>query len=181
MTNEVSLMKRVLLLCTLAAAALFAPSAKADSFTITFTAVDYPGFSGSGVFAGTQTNPGVFDITSVLFGSVTDPGFIGGSSAIIDTSNYLGSDNTLLYPNGGAYFTDSGLSFSLANGDNVNLYEDPTVGPTAFEGSSFGDFPEAVTFTVAPYVAPVPEPGSLMLLGVPALLGAVRLFRRRCV
>ena len=169
--------KRVLLLCLMVAGALIVPSAKADSFTITFTANDYPGFSGSGVFTGNQTAPGVYDITSVLSGSVTDP---SGSSAITGLSDYFGSDNTLLYPNGGTYFTVNGLSFSLANGDDVNLYVDPVFGFIALGGSpSDGPFPEAVSVTVVPDVAPVPEPSTLTLLGAPAILGMAGSLRRR--
>jgi hypothetical protein len=174
-------MKRALLICALATAALAVPSAKADDFTISFDGGSL-GYSGSGIFTGTNLGGGVYDLTGVLSGSVTDPGF--GTSSIVSTSFAYGSDNNLFFPDPGTgYFDENGLSFTLANGVNVNLF-DEIVGGTLFldalESNPAGDVSEFVTETVTPYtpVAATPEPSSLTLLGSSALLGIGYLRRR---
>jgi hypothetical protein len=176
-------MKRALLFCAVVAAALTVQSAKADDFTISFDGGPL-GYSGSGVFVGTETGPGVFDITGVLSGSVTDPGF--GTSNIASVSAALGSDNTLFFPDPGTGFFDGdGLSFTLANGIDVNLF-DFTAGSTIFasavDDDPSGGVSEFVTDTVTPFTPPpsaVPEPGSIVFLGTSAVLGAADFFRRR--
>jgi PEP-CTERM motif len=177
-----SSMKRVLLLCLMVAAALMVKPAKADDFTITFDGGPL-GFSGSGVFVGTLSSPGVFDITGVLSGSVTSPDFAvpGSSSNIVATSGYDGSDNLLLFPNGGVYFDLDGLSFTLANGVNINLFEVDGLGGGAIESNPAGDIPEFATFTVTPTAAPsaVPEPSSFVLMGTSVVAAAGALRRRR--
>jgi len=170
-------MKRVLLFCTILAIALSAQSAKADSFSVSFDGGPL-GFSGSGVFVGTyDSSDGGFDITSVLSGSVTDPGF--GSSNIVGLSTYAGADQILYLP-GGPYFDASGLSFTLANGYDINLY-DTIYGPFYLDGAVEGnpnpdmqDIAEPVNFAVSP----APEPSSFLLFGTGAL-GLVGLLRRR--
>jgi len=168
-------MKRVLLFCTILAVALSAQSAKADTFYVSFDA-DRIGFSGSGLFVGTyDSSLGGYDITSVLSGSVNDPyGF--GKSDIVGLSNYDGADQVLYYP-GGPYFDSNGLSFTLANGYNINLY-DTFHGPyyidSAVEGTPNSDFAEPANFAVSP----TPEPSSFLLFGTGAL-GLVGLLRRR--
>jgi hypothetical protein len=164
-----------LFLCALvAAAALSVQSAKADTFSISFDGGSL-GYSGSGIFVGSETSPGVFDLTSVLGGSVTDPGF--GTSSIVSLSDYAGSDNTLTYPNGGQYFDLNGLAFTLANGVSINLF-DYVAGSELFEGAlesnPNGDISEFVTESVGP----VPEPSTFVLVGT-SILGAAGLFRRR--
>jgi len=175
-------MKRVLLLCALATVALAVPSAKADDFTISFSGGSL-GFSGTGIFTGTALGGGVFDITGVLSGTVTDPGF--GSSSIISTSGFASSDNLLSYPDtGSGFFDDNGLSFALANGTDINLFDyydaSDTLNLGAIEGSGDSGTPETVTETVTPYTpaAVTPEPSSLTLLGSSAILGLGFLRRR---
>ena len=95
-------MKKVLLLCVMAAAVLSVQSAKAEDFTISFDGGSL-GYSGSGVFVGTyNSSEGGYDISSVLSGWVTDPSF--GTSAIVGLSSYLGADQILFYP-GGPFLT----------------------------------------------------------------------------
>jgi PEP-CTERM motif len=170
-------MKRVLFLCALVAAALTVQSAKADDFTISFTGA----VTGSGVFVGTETSPGVYDITGVLSGSVTDP--VLGASNIVSTSDYFGSDNTLFFPDPGTGFLDiNGLSFVLANGVDLNLFQsvDAVDGTTVLSGGVENDaLIEIDTLTVSPFTPPVPEPSSIVFLGTAALLGAADFLRRR--
>ena len=171
-------MKRVLLLCTIAAAALTIQTAKADTFTISFNDGQL-GASGSVNVVATDMGSGVFDITGVLAGgSVTIP-FVGTSDPVA-VSDFAGSDNILTFPNGGVFFDDDGFSFALANGVNLNLFVDGDGNEAIFSDTSGnGGFAEAVvTETVTPF-SPVPEPSSLVYLGTSAALGAADLFRRR--
>ena len=170
-------MKKVLLLCTIVAAALSVQSAKADEFTISFDGGSL-GYSGSGVFVGTfNGSEGGYDISSVLSGSVTDPGF--GTSDITGLSTYAGADQILFYP-GGPFFDLNGLSFALANGVDINLY-DIVIGPgdfidSALQSNPGGDIPEQATFSVV-----TPEPNSFILFGTAALGLAGLVLRRRLV
>jgi hypothetical protein len=169
-------MKKFLLFCTIVAAALSVQSAKADDFTISFDGGPL-GYSGAGVFVGTyNSSEGGYDISSVLSGSVTDPGF--GTSDITGLSTYAGADQILYHP-GGPFFDGNGLSFALANGVDINLY-DIIVGPgdyidSALQSNPGGDIPEQATFAVSP------EPSSFILFGTAALGLAGLLFRRRLV
>jgi len=171
-------MKRALLICALATAALAVPSAKADDFTISFDGGPL-GYSGSGVFTGTNIGGGVFDITGVLSGSVTDPGF--GTSSIASTSLALGADNELFYPEPGTgYFDTNGLSFALDNGVDVNLFNVIIGGTLFLDSVETSGTAEFVTETVTPYTpaAVTPEPSSLALLGTSTALGLGFLRRR---
>jgi hypothetical protein len=175
-------MKRVLLLCTIAAAALTIQTAKADNFTISFNDGQL-GASGSVNVVATDMGSGVFDVTGVLAGgSVTIP-FVGTSDPVA-VSDFAGSDNILTFPNGGVFFDDNGFSFALADGVNLNLFVDGDGNEAIFSDTSGnGGFAEAVlTETVTPFSPPpssVPEPSSLVLLGTSAVLCAADLFRRR--
>jgi hypothetical protein len=169
-------MKKVLLLCVIAAAALSVQRAEADDFYIAFDGGSL-GYSGAGVFVGTYDIPeGGYDISSVVSGSVTDPGF--GTSDITGLSTYVGADQILFYP-GGPFFDGNGLSFALANGVDINLF-DTIVGPdyidSALQSNIDGDIPELATFTVTD----IPEPSSFILFGT-AALGLAGLLRRRLV
>jgi hypothetical protein len=160
--------------------------AHADVFSFTFLGGIY---SGTGYFYGTETSPHVYDITAVYDGSVTAFG-LGTSdiSGIVDTNGFEGNDNTLYYPAGGDYFDNDGISFSLDNGDDVNLYTTqygPFFVDDALGGSPSGpDVPEVVLDIVhldrdGPLPpASTPEPGSLALLGT-AILGGAGALRRR--
>jgi hypothetical protein len=168
-------MKRTLRLCATILATLTALPAKADDFAISFNGGPL-GYSGSGIFSGTETSAGIFDITSVLSGNVTDPGF--GTSSIVSMSSYALSDNLLYFPGGGQYFDDSGLAFTLANGVSINLYEfidGGTLFQAALQSNPAGDIPENATFNVAT----TPEPSSLILMMTAAALGLGAFYQRR--
>ena len=167
-------MKRALLLCAMVVLALTVLPAKADTFTISFDSVTQ-GFSGSAAFVGSELSPGIFDITSVLGGgSVTDPYL--GTSAIVGLADYAGNDNLLYYPNGGQYFDGAGLSFALANGEDINLFDGVAENSTLYTLAIGTSGAEA---SVTENVTVTPEPSSLVLLGTAALLGAGDLLRRR--
>ena len=168
-------MKRVSLLCAVAAAAaLMVPSAKADEFTISFNGGPV-GFSGSGVFNAVNDGSGEYTIESVVSGSVTDP-FLGTLSITgVDTTFGL-PDNDLFFPST-TPFDYNGFAFDLSDGLAVNLYSYEGVND---EVRSDGEA-ELVTDTVTPFVpaAATPEPSSFVLLGTAAMLGMGDLLRRR--
>jgi hypothetical protein len=174
-------MKRVLLLCTIAVAALTVQSAKADDFTIFFNDGQL-GASGSVNVVATDLGSGVFDITGVLAGGSVAIPFVGTSDAVA-VSDYAGSDNVLTFSNGGEFFDFNGFSFALADGVNINLFTDEGGNEAIYSDTSGdGGFAEGVfTETVTPFTPPsaVPEPSSLVYLGTSAVLGAADLFRRR--
>jgi hypothetical protein len=173
-------MKRTLLFCAIVAAALAVQPAKADtlSFSISFKGAQPSGnlFSGSAIFTASNLGGGEYDITGVLpGGSVTDVNF--GTSSIVGLApSFGGADQDLFYPNGGTYFDYNGLSFALANGMDVNLYDDGLA--KAVESGDSG-LAEYVTVSVSPTVAPTPEPSSFILLGTSAVAGAGEWLRRR--
>lgn len=171
-------MKRVLFLFVFAVAALMAKTAKADTFQISFDAGSL-GLSGSGLFTGTMSSAGVYSITGILSGSASDPSF--GTSTISAISGAYGADNLLLFPNGGAYFDENGMSFTLANGVTINLFDAVSGMPSLLgyiESNAGGDIFGGINITVTPSVAPTPEPGTLVLVGSGALMAAGA-FRRR--
>ena len=167
-------MKRVSLLCAVAAAAvLMVPSAKADTFSISFNGGPV-GFSGGGVFDATSTGAGAYTITAVESGSVSDP-FLGTSSIVSLSNTFAEADNLLSFPSA-TYFDDDGLSFNLANGLSVNLFFDGfNEGALRSDGAA-----ELVTDTVTSgAVATTPEPSSFVLLGSAAVMGMGALRKRQ--
>jgi hypothetical protein len=173
-------MKKLILLCAFTVAAMAAPAAKADDFQISFDGGSL-GYSGLGVFTGNwDATADGYDITSVISGFVVDPGF--GFSDITGLSTYAGPDQVLYFPSA-PYFDSNGLSFALANGVDINLY-DTIAGPfyfdSALQSNPNGDIPEDATFSVLD-TSITPEPSSFVLLGSAMLLGAALLMRRPAI
>ena len=160
-------------------------AARADSFNFSFGTSSSP-FSGSGVLTtGTPEAPGEYPIDSVtgLVETVPNGTSLKISSILPSGSfptptnggSFPANDNTLFVANNVGSFSQDGLSFTLGNGAQINLYNDGPGDDALLERSSGADVVEDVTITITP-VATTPEPSTFVLLGtgVLAVAGAVK-------
>jgi hypothetical protein len=142
-----------------------------DVFDFSFSGA---GQSGSGVFTTSAGVGGVYLVTGV---SGTTDGSTITSLFAAGTYPFLlgGGDNELYYPtvvtppnSGSSYFDIFGLSYALANGQDINLY---------YGQGETGD-PEVYDLLTG--LSSTPEPPSLLLLATAALgLLALPTLRRR--
>ncbi|MBB5337706.1 PEP-CTERM sorting domain-containing protein [Tunturiibacter gelidoferens] len=168
--------QRTLGLCILALVTLATTSAAyADTFDFRFSGLL---FSGSGTFTATERGASdIYDITGVT-GTVK---YWAGSSQITSLEG-LG-DNKLTYPGivpgfllPTSFFDSKGVSFGLANGDDIDLSATWGIETATIGGPKGLSLPESDTVDVSKN-SPVPEPSSLALFGtgIFGIAGAMRL------
>jgi hypothetical protein len=152
--------------------AMTAGTAKADSFNISWSG---PFGNGSGTITGDDLGGGIFQLTSL------DGSQDGVTATLLPQSAY-GVNGNFIYPTSTPQLDDLGFAF-LAGTTEYNIYFDDVVSGVYRECSSaatdctnFGDGLAIDSFSITPPSAPVPEPGSLILLGTGllSLAGAVR-------
>ncbi|NYF88852.1 PEP-CTERM sorting domain-containing protein [Tunturiibacter empetritectus] len=167
-------------LCILALAVACASAAHADTFSFNFTG---SAFNGSGTITASASGSGVYTITNIS-GTVDNQAI----SKLLSVNAFDNNDN-LLYSPGflfGAYnFDTQGVSFQLGSGGDrvnigqggfLNLFEVADLDPS----KSSWDVTEYINIDVEKIAStsPVPEPGTLALLGT-GILGVAGLMRRR--
>jgi len=173
-----------LALCGLVLATLPCTSALADPLTFDFSFTSSHGISGTGSFTANSDGPDQYLIESIM--GTTDTG--NGTKRPIDMLLPPGTfpapggsnDNLLFYsPTDNTYAFDvNGVSYDLLNGAQVNLFEISTMGNVVLERTNGSELTQSADITITPEASPVPEPGSLALLGT-GVLGLAGFVRRR--
>jgi hypothetical protein len=178
-------MKRLsLALGALVLATLCAQRSKADTFSFSFTGSS---FNGAGTITATEEGTtNVYDVTSIT--GTTNGQTITG---LLGIGTFDDNDNKLYYPGnffGLLDFDPQGISYKTGTGSNISEVN-------LSEGSGFlfldefadlnppgkgDDWQELIHFDVTKTssTSPVPEPGTLALLGT-GMLGAAGAIRRR--
>jgi hypothetical protein len=119
---------------------------------------------GSGTITATVSNTGSETLTAIT-------GTIGGS-AITGLTSFFGSDN-LVYPSGTTPIDTSGIAFTDAAGQSINIFSFYAEGSVVQPGNNFGEYISGGggfgvgTFSLAPVAAtPLPPTWTMMILGL---------------
>ena len=154
--------------------AVTARTANADTFNIAWSG---PYGVGSGTITGDALGGGIFQLTAI------DGSQDGLALSLLPQFTY-GVNGNLVYPSSSPQLDDFGFGF-LAGSTEYNIYFDDVVTQVYRECSSadtvcsnFGDGLAMDSFSITTPTAPVPEPGSLILLGT-GLLGLAGVLRRK--
>jgi hypothetical protein len=163
-------MKRLsVVLFSLMLTALTSTSAYANSiFDFTFSS---GAISASGQFTASSTGVGTYLITGVS--GTTNGVTITG---VLPPKSFAGNDNVLQDP--GPVLDVSGVSYSLANGDAINLYTFLGIDSAILYDPSAGTFLN--TAGTVSITSTAPEPGTLALLST-GIVGLAGMIRRRLI
>ena len=133
-----------------------------DEFNFTFTGQEN---NISGTFVTTPQADGQFLITDILNGQVDGIPI----TSVLPIDSYEVNDNLLFYPKAPEYFDSDGVAFTDSNGVKYDLY-------FFFVYNLLSD--HGIDDNGEVSVSPVPEPGSIFIMGT-GLLGIAGALRRK--